>query len=176
MKKAKAAGEAYLFTPKVATQWITLDRGGNRGQFLYQGSNPIRAANIHYYAGEDVKEVEIEIADKDKKMTLKPKVKPKPGINRYAWRYYFNPPELNDAEKKNLELYAKTEDWEERSKIGEKLQKSLEARGLSYSGINRRTNKLNPIPAPPGVYTVTLKVGGKTVVKPITVRKDPLVE
>ncbi len=176
LNKAASEGDAYLFTPKVATQWISLDRGGNRGQFLYRGSNPIRAANIHYYAGEDVKEVKLEIADKDKKMTLKPKVRPKQGINRFVWRYYFNPPELNDDEKKLLEMYTKTTEWEERREIGDKLKKSLEDRGQKYSGINRRTNKLNPIPAPPGVYTVTLKVGGKTMVKPLTVRKDPLIE
>ena len=176
LNKAKAAGSAYLFNPKVATQWLSISRGGSRGHLLFRGSNPIRGAKIHYYVGEDVKEVELVISDKDKKKILKPKVRPKPGINRYMWQFFFRPPELNDAEKELFEKYKKTTEWEERMEISREIGKSLDQRGQDFAGINFRTQRLNPIPARPGVYTVILTAADKTITRPLTVREDPLLK
>lgn len=165
--------QVHLFDPKVATQWMSFSRGGSRGQFLFRGENPPRGALIHYYLGDNVKEATLEISDREGKMVLPVKLEGSPGINRYTWAFEFNPPELNDEEKKLLDLYVKATEWEERREIGQNISKSLEARGLRFTGVNRRTNKLNTIPAGPGVYKVTLKVDGKTVIKSLTVRPDP---
>ena len=100
----------------------------------------------------------------------------KPGINRVTWEFRFNPPELNKAEKEIFDKYVNATEWEERRAIGQELTKSLEERGQKFAGISRRDNKLNPIPADPGVYKMTLKAGGKSIVKPLTVRKDPILK
>ena len=100
-------------------------------------------------------------------------LKDKAGINKLLWTFQFDPPELNEDEKKLLDKYVKATEREARMEIGEQLQKSLEKRGLRFTGVNRRTNKLNSIPAQPGVYKVTLTAGDVTITKPLTVRKDP---
>ena len=173
---AAAASQTSLFAPRVATQWQDMSRGGNRGQFLFRGENPSDGALIHFNLGPKVKEAALEISDWAGKLTMPVKLEAKPGINRYIWRFRFNPPELDEAEKKLFDQYTKTEDRQLRREIGNKIEESMEARGLTFAGINRRTNKLNPISAPPGNYKVTLKVDGKTLVKPLTVRKDPILE
>jgi hypothetical protein len=99
-----------------------------------------------------------------------------PGINRYIWNFQFDPPELNDAEKELFDKYIKTRESRTRRSIGEAIEKSLTERGQKFAGISRRDNKINPIPAEPGVYKLTLKAGGRTVIKPLTVRKDPMLD
>lgn len=168
--------KAHLFTPRTATQWHNISRGGSRGQFLYQGENPPQGALIHTYLNHDTKEAALEITDWEEKRSMMIKLDGKPGIFRTIWDFRFNPPVLNDAEKELLDLYAKATEWEDRREIGEKLQKSLTDRGEAYAGISRRDNKLNPIPAPPGNYKVILKADGKTTTKSLYVRKDPILE
>ena len=100
-------------------------------------------------------------------------LKDKTSINKVLWTFQFDPPELNEEEKKLFDKYVKAEEREARMEFGEQLQKSLEKRGLRFTGVNRRTNKLNSIPAMPGVYKVTLTAGDVSITKPLTIRKDP---
>ncbi len=167
---------AYLFDARTATQWHSISRGGSRGHLLFQGENPPRGALIHTYLGKDPQDAVLEISDLEDKNTFVIKLEGKPGINRTTWEFRFNPPELNKKEKEIFDKYVKATEWEERRTLGEELAKSLEDRGQKFAGINRRDNKLNPIPAEPGVYKITLKAGGQSMVKPLTVRKDPLLK
>ncbi len=176
MTDATSSSPAHLFDSRPATQWTSFSRGGSRGQFLFTGENPPRGALVHYKLGTDVKDATLEITDMSGENKLNVKLEGNPGINRYVWNYSFNPPELNDAEKKLLEQYLKVTDRSERRNISNKLAESLEARGQRFGGINRRTNELNSVRADAGVYKVILKVGGKTLVKPLTVRTDPMLK
>lgn len=171
-----AASSVHLFDTRPATQWHSISRGGSRGQFLFSGENPPRGALIHYYLGPEVKEATLEISDLAGEITLPVKLEGKPGFHRHVWTYEFNPPGLNEAEKELLDKYIKATEREERMSISEQLEKSLQDRGQKFAGINRRDNTLNRIPAEPGVYKVTLKAGGQTAVKPLTVRKDPILK
>jgi photosystem II stability/assembly factor-like uncharacterized protein len=176
MTETLSSSAVQLFSPRTATQWNSFSRGGSRGQFLFSGENPPHGALIHYFLGSDVKEATLEISDLQGEIKLTVQLENTPGINRYIWNYSFNPPELNEAEKELLDKYVKTTDREERSAIGEQLQKSLEDRGQRFGGINRRENTLNSIPAGPGSYKVTLKAGAKMMTKPLAVRQDPIVK
>ncbi|MBN1271921.1 MAG: hypothetical protein JXB26_06580 [Candidatus Aminicenantes bacterium] len=175
MNTAVDSEKAYLFDVRMATLWQSISRGGSRGHFLFRGENPQQGAFIHYYLGTDIEEASLEISTLDGSLTVSPKIRTKPGFNRFVWRFWFTPPELNEAEKKLLEEY-KAAEWQERREISDKLEKSLIDRGQKYAGINRRTNKLNPIPAEAGIYRITFKAAGKTIVKPLTVRRDPILE
>jgi photosystem II stability/assembly factor-like uncharacterized protein len=168
--------KAHLFTPRTATQWHTISRGGNRGQFLYQGENPPQGALLHTYLSQEVKEAVLEITDWEGEKTVSIKLEGKAGIQRSVWDFRFNPPDLNDQEKELLDQYVKATEWQARREIQEKLSNSLEARGESFAGISRRENTLNPIPAPPGHYKVTLKWGKGRTTRPLTVRKDPILK
>ncbi len=176
MTEAASSSPAHLFDSRSATQWMSFSRGGSRGQFLFSGENPPQGALVHYNLGTNVQDATLEITDMSGEMKLTVKLEGNPGINRYVWNYSFNPPELNDAEKKLLELYLKVTDRDERRNISNKLAESLEARGQRFGGINRRTNELNSVRADAGVYKVTLTVDGKTIVKPLTVRIDPMLK
>jgi hypothetical protein len=174
MSAAAASATAYLFDQRAATQWIPIGRGGSRGQFLFQGENPPRGALIHYHLGAGVEEATLEISDLEGKAAFTTKLEGKPGLNRFMWEFRFGPPELTAEEQGLLDKIVKESAWEERVRLNEELERSLTARGRRYAGVNTRTGKLNDIPAVPGAYKVTLKAGGLTLVKPLTVRQDPL--
>ena len=176
MNRSIAASSSHLFDSRLATQWFSFSRGGSRGQFLFQGENPPRGALIHYYLGEAAEEATLEISDFSGDMTFPVKLEGKTGINRYVWNYRFNPPELTAAEKKLFEQYEAASEWQERRAIGDQLRESLEKRGQKFAGISRRDNELNPIPADPGIYRVTLKVGRQVMVKTLSVREDPMLK
>lgn len=167
------ASEAYIFDQRIATQWDDISRGGNRGQFLFQGENPPRGAVISCYLKDAAEEAKLIISDWEGKQKLEVELKDQSGINKYVWPFEFNPPELNEEEKELFDRYLKTSKWQERREISEQLQESLEKRGEKFAGIGWRSEKLNKIPAEPGVYKVTLTVGDTTVTKPLTVRADP---
>lgn len=174
MNKEIEAFPAYLFDQRVATQWRNISRGGSRGQFLFQGENPPRGAMISFYLGAEAKEARLTISDWKGEQELEVELKDLSGLNRYTWPFQFDPPELNEEEKALFDKYTKATEWEERREIGNQLRESLEKRGQKFAGINRRTQKLNNIPAEPGVYKVTLTVNGKSVTKSLTVRTDPM--
>lgn len=168
------AATAHLFDQRVATQWANISRGGSRGQFLFQGENPPDGAMIRFYLGADAKDAKLSVSDWKGEQAIEVELKNQPGLHMHLWQFRFNPPELNEEEKELFDSYLKTTEWEERREISEKLRESLEKRGMKYAGIDRRENILNPIPAGPGVYKVTLTVNGMSMTKPLTVRKDPL--
>lgn len=174
MNPSLASSPAHLFDQRQATQWSSISRGGSRGQFLFRGENPQRGALIHYYLGPEAKDAVLEISDMDGEATFTAELDPKPGIGRHTWEFRFNPPELTDKEKPLLDQAVKATEREERNRLSDQLRESLEKRGMRFSGINRRTGKLNDIPAEPGVYRVTLKTAGMTLVKSLTVRRDPI--
>lgn len=168
--------QAHLFTPKTATRWHGISRGGSRGQLLFRGENPPSGALLHTYLGKDLKEVELVIADWEGTNEVTIKLEGKAGIHRTIWNLNFDPPELNKEEKALLEQYGKATEWEARQEIMEKLGKSLDERGERFAGINRRDNTLNPVPAQPGHFKVMLKAGGKTMTRSLTLRRDPILE
>jgi len=176
MNESLEVEPAHLFDTRPATQWHSLSRGGSRGQFLFSGENPPRGALIHYFLGPEIKEASLEITALNGELTKTVKLEGRPGVNRYIWNFQFDPPELDEAEKELFDKYVKATEFQTRRSIGEAIEKSLSDRGQKFAGISRRDNQLNPIPAEPGVYKLALKAGGKTVIKPLTVRKDPLLD
>jgi hypothetical protein len=173
MNEKIQASPAYLFDQGIATQWKSIGRGGSRGQFLFRGENPPRGASISYYLGADAKEAKLTISDWKGEQSTTIELKDQTGINKYIWPFQFDPPELDEKEKELFDKYTKATEWEERREIDNQLRESLEKRGAKFAGINRRTQKLNNIPAEPGTYKVTLTVDGESVTKPLTVRTDP---
>ena len=167
---------AYLFDQRIATQWADISRGGSRGQFLFRGENPPSGAMISFYLGADARDPELNISDWKGEHAVEVELESQPGIHKHLWKFQFDPPELNEEEQKLFDRFIKATEWEERREINEKLRESLEKRGQKYAGINWREEKLNPIPAGPGAYKVTLTVNGMSMTKPLTVRKDPLFE
>ena len=157
-------------------QWISISRGGSRGQFLFRGENPPRGALIHYYLGMEVKDATLEISDLEGKAVFSTKLEGKPGLSRFMWEFRFNPPELTAAERDLLDKLVKAPAGEERMRLSEELEKSLAGRGMRYTGFNARTGRLNDIAAEPGAYKVTLKAAGATQVKPLIVRGDPILK
>ena len=144
---AAASAPAHLFDPRTATQWISISRGGSRGQFLFRGENPPRGALIHYNLGPETKDATLEISDVEGKAVFSTKLDGKPGPNRFTWEFRFNPPELAAGEQAILEKLLKASAGEERMRLNAELEKSLAERGMRYTGVNTRTGRLNDIAA-----------------------------
>jgi hypothetical protein len=174
MNEGIEAADGYLYDQQIATQWKNISRGGSRGQFLFRGENPPRGAMINFYLGSATKQAKLTISDWKGEQKLDVELKDQTGINRYIWPFRFDPPKLDDKEQALFDRYTRATEWEERREIGNKLRESLEKRGQKFAGINRRTQKLNNIPADAGVYRVTLTVNGKSYTKALTVRMDPM--
>jgi hypothetical protein len=174
VNKEILASSAYLFDQRVATQWRSISRGGSRGQFLFRGENPPSGAMISYHLAAGSKNAKLTITDWDGKLKKEVELKDQSGLNKYFWNFSFDPPKLNEEEKKLFDKYSKATEREVRREIGNQLRESLEKRGKRFTGISRRTNQLNSIPAEPGVYKVTLTVDGLSMTKSLTVRRDPL--
>ena len=176
MTKKIKASTAYLFDQRVATQWQNISRGGSRGQFLFRGENPHRGAMISYYLSPDAENANLKISDRKEELHLTVELKGQSGINKYLWDFRFEPPELNEEEKKLFDKYLQATEWEQRREISDQLRDSLEKRGKKYAGIDRREEKLRSIPAETGVYKLTLTINGISMTKPLTVRPDPLLD
>lgn len=174
VNKEILASPAYLFDQRVATQWRSISRGGSRGQFLFRGENPPSGAMVSYYLAADTKNAKLTITDWNGKLKKEVELKDQSGLNKYLWNFSFDPPKLNEEEKKLFDKYSKATERDVRREIGNQLRESLEKRGQRFTGISRRTNKLNSIPAEPGVYKVTLTVDEVSMTKSLTVRRDPL--
>lgn len=166
------ASDVHMFKNRVATQWLDLSRGAQRGHQLFAGENPLsivspanpirqqfsNSAIITYYLKSPQSEVQVEISDLEGKRTRTLKTSGKEGINRLRWDMRFTPPPSERAQA--LPLAG------ERRPGGEEDEPSQRF-GQGGPG--------GPL-AEPGEYLVKLTVGGKTVTSRISIRRDPLLK
>jgi len=191
------AKDAHLFESRTATKWQNISLGRQQSFFKFRGENPARGAAIHFYL-KSVPDEKVGILIEDitghlrKELTVRAKV----GINQVRWDFSFSPSvDEIAAFKTNLaaviaelnELVSTAEENELLKSLGNKLTQAATDRALnsihrqltrnfgSYSeGRDLFGQTLSNLEAPPGVYRVTLTVGGVSQVGKIEVRADPL--
>ena len=91
--------DAHLFENRVATNWLSIRRGGSRGHLYFRGEDAPRGPTISYYLNEDVTgQVEFEITDiMGNKRTIT--VDAEPGIHRLRWDGRFGADEQQQAQR-----------------------------------------------------------------------------
>ncbi len=179
------AGDAYLFTNKVATVWRGVSRGATRGHMLFQGRNPLtiahrppansptelaNSATVTFYlraAPEGPVALDIESLDGARKFSTS--LPGASGITRYYWNMRFAVPGAAPG-----------------GRGGRGAGGQAGGGGGARGGRGAATPPdLADAPAPlggpapgaaePGTYRVKLTVGGRTLATTLTIRADPAV-
>jgi photosystem II stability/assembly factor-like uncharacterized protein len=166
------ANDAALFDVRPSIRWTTWNRDGNLGQRRYAGENPPNGAIISYYLkSQPAGEVNIEIADAAGKIVRRFKRVPdEAGVNRIAWDLRFEA--VTDGGAGRRGRGATPEPRADTSLAA--LRERRRASGADRDG-GGEENFFGPAAPPvlPGVYQVTMIVGGKRFTKPVEVRNDP---
>ncbi len=195
--KKVLSSDAFLFKNRTATQWLKIRRGGSRGHFYFEASNPPDEAVISYFIKNtpDVK-VKIEISDVTGSSVRTYSFHCKPGIHKLGWDMYFDPTIKKrklfiTQSKKRIEKALKTATPANRKKL-QNLQEQLDKAGIDvkllldfqekmmkffYGGMPRwfrGRGLLQGKYAGPGEYRVSMAVNGKTYTSTIAIRKDPM--
>jgi len=144
-KDEVVSGDAFLFdSSRPATRWLRISRGGySRGNLYYRGENPPTGALIHYYLKDKpAGPVTIEITDvtgqNKKTFTIE---SGKPGINRLAWDFRFDPAPaqiqnaINAAKQLLQTISQRGELTAEQKTAAQEALKQIDAAGNNYSRV-----------------------------------------
>ncbi len=151
------ASDVHLFNPRVAYRFRNVVNTSSLPNATVYGQNPRYGADINYYLKTAAtKPVTIIIRDSDGDTIRTLRGKNEPGINRVWWNLrYPNPKQPRLLNPPPDKPFVKT-DLNGRRIVSWDLDLSQRA----------------PL-APPGEYTILLKVGNKTYSKKLKVLKDP---
>jgi len=186
------------------TRWLSIRRGGyGRGDLFFKGENPPDGALLHFYLkAKPGAPATLEIADPVNASIKTTYVLDgaEPGINRVVWDLRFDPPaastktmagnikqqvdlallraDLTDEQKAGLKAaLADLEQWGTNfRKVGEiqrRVFSIIRPGGGMFGGMGMRGG-MGARAAEPGVYPITLTVGGKTYTGKVSVRLDPI--
>jgi len=196
------AGDAFLFdSGRPGTRWLRIQRGGyGRGDMYFRGENPPTGALIHYYLKEKpAAPVTVEITDVSGQLKTTYTIDDaRPGINRLAWDFRFDPPAAQmqssiAAAKRQLEMIAgRGELTDEQKAATQDALKQIDAAGSNYRRVLEIQRGLmesfgmgggfggrgagGAAVAEAGTYAVKLTVKGKAYSGKIAVRQDPMLE
>jgi photosystem II stability/assembly factor-like uncharacterized protein len=145
--------DAELFAPRPAYRFRGVEAPFAPPYDPVAGQNPPPGASIHYWLKTAAKDdLDISILDANGKTVRTFKGPAKAGVNRVWWDLLFD--KTKEAKLRNSPLYAP------HVKVADE--------GMTAPGIVRFA-----MPAPPGTYTVRLKVGDRELSRPLTVLRDP---
>lgn len=191
----------HLFEQKPSTLWENISRGGQRGHFLFAGTNPPTIDNtstvpragfrnlamITYFVGEgQTDSLELTISNLDGTEQKIINLAPDPGIHRYFWDREFEVKPYTEAEKSYL--VAMLEDWSQTHDIrrlntaNEKFSKAdspyeqrsiLEPLTQGYLSFDIDPAFLIPR-ADVGTYRLSLKAGDHIETAMLEIRNDPM--
>ncbi|MBL8143671.1 MAG: DUF1684 domain-containing protein [Acidobacteria bacterium] len=159
---ATRAKAAHLFAPRNAYRFRTIERRDLAPAGASAGRNPPYGASISYWLAKASRDrVELKVLDPAGAVIRTERRAGVEGLNRWWWDLRGEPTrevELRTTPPGNREV------WSEKRFAGK------DTRSIGYYGID--VPKRGPLVAP-GVYTVSLTVGGTTVTEKLTVLKDP---
>ncbi len=197
------SSEAWLFEPPTATIWANTSRGGQRGHFLFAGSNPPTIENtssvpraefrskavINYMIAHPFDDApELEISTVDGRHRLVAMLENTPGLHRFYWDLEFDSEWFTSEQKAKVEeLFAQLLEQYSFSSLrrasaafqaADTPRKQRAAVQILRSGyLSFDLDDSYGIPqAGPGAYVVTLRAGGQEYLRRLIVRADPLAD
>jgi len=159
--------DATLFDVPRATRWVMWNRDANTADQFYSAPNPPAGAMISYYLKSEPREnVSVVIKDKTGAVVRTLRNQPKQaGVNRVAWDLRMDTPPQPDLDA----MIAAFLGPQRGGAAGRGGRGGGRGRG-GFGGFGGGAYVL------PGEYSVTLRVGGRELTKPVQVRMDPRVE
>jgi len=159
--------DATLFDVPRATRWVMWNRDANTADQFYSAPNPPAGAMISYYLKNEPREnVSVVIKDKTGAVVRTLRNQPKQaGVNRVAWDLRMDTPPQPDLDA----MIAAFLGPQRGGAAGRGGRGGGRGRG-GFGGFGGGAYVL------PGEYSVTLRVGGRELTKPVQVRMDPRVE
>jgi len=193
------AKDVHLFENRTATKWQNVSLGRQQSFFKFRGENPPRGAAINFYlksVPEETLRIQIEDITGQHKRELV--VRGKAGINQARWDMRF-PPQDDEVLAFKARLVSILEELETlvsapderdgvkelRSRLGQaetdralnNIHRQLTRNFAYYSeGRDLFGQALSARDAAPGIYRVTLKMGGAIEIGKIRIRNDPILE
>ncbi len=190
---------AWLFDHRPVVLWENTSRGGQRGHFLFAGENPPGINNTStvprastsqstfitcYVNAEAIQKVQITITDPAKKIKRSIDTSLAKGIHRIEWDMLFEAPMLTAAEINLVDSLVSAIPGAERAaltalrRIGQAknafVQRQQIERLVDANPGIPIPERLLPLKARPGVYSIEMKAGAVTQTKQLTLKKDPL--
>ncbi|MFN2439099.1 MAG: WD40/YVTN/BNR-like repeat-containing protein [Chitinophagaceae bacterium] len=191
--------KAWLFEHKPIVLWENTSRGGQRGHFLFAGENPPGISNasskpravtsqstfITFYISDASNgNIKLTITDpvKQNKKVIDTTVAA--GIHRIAWDLKFDAPSLTDKEIKTIDsLVMSIPEVENSSLTALRRLKQAKTSSEQRQFVERLVNlnsgipipeKLLPVKALPGLYSIELKAGTILQKANLKINDDPL--
>ena len=150
---AVPAKDAHLFVPRAAYRFRNVEAPFAVADDPSEGQNPPYGASFHYWLKAGARDsVSLSIQDATGKIVRTFKAPASAGLNRAWWDLRFEP--TREARQRTSPLYAP------------EITIGPLGRPMPDGG---RFSLL----APPGLYTVKLKIGSQELSQPFAVRKDP---
>jgi hypothetical protein len=147
--------DLHLFAPRPAYRFLSKQPPMSQPEDPGAGRNPVYGATLHYSVAEGMEgSATVTILDGDGGVVreLRPRT-PRPGLNRIHWDL----------------RYGASETPRMRTKVLEHSHVPIGDDGWRPAG---ETGRVAPL-APPGAYTVSLRMGEVERTRPLTVLKDP---
>nr|MDQ6890534.1 glycosyl hydrolase [Bacteroidota bacterium] len=150
---------ATLFPVKKAYRFQSKNGIHSERSFI-TGENPRYGASINYYIKDKIKDTAfILILDEKGKEIRKIKGTNEPGVNRVWWNLSYE-----ELEMPSLRTRPRGKDWVPLDAVGK--------RAMYIYDLDIGPGLVPPL-APPGIYTVVLKISDKTFTQKLEVIKDP---
>ncbi len=146
--------DVYLFQPRDAYRFRNVESSVSQPGDPAAGRNPQYGSSIHYYLREEISaRVTLDILDADGSIVRNLDGSQDEGLHRTYWDL----------------RYAPSETPKMRTKVVEHSHVPIGDDGWRSAG---ETGRVRPL-APPGQYTVRLRIDDQTYTQPLTVLKDP---
>ena len=193
--------DAWLMSPRRATDWVRINLGRKQPDFLFRGENPPPGALLHFWLGSEPGDVSLVVEELMGERRAEIRIDPHAGLNRALWNLRFpsSPRQRRSFVERQMrtlrtveeraakpELRARLEEIREQLAAvdleGERADRDLNAvRGalvaefaIYAGGESLFGPRIGATAAEPGTYRVVLQAGDTRREQALEVRADPL--
>lgn len=192
--------EAFFFKPALATRWIQFSTGRKQPYFEFRGENPRYGAALDFYVKNPapVDSADVIVHSLNGNHTFQWRTAVRPGLNRTYWNFLLSPSPADIQQYRKtlsdcLATLNKTVSRPDHRALLDTIHTEFNT-ALTPDALNdiRRAllrdftvyttgpgffaQKMEPIDAPPGIYTVEIITQGKRMTQTLLLRHDPLLK
>lgn len=183
--------DSHLFDVRPEIQWASVIEWAFSSDKDFRAPNPPAGSTIYYYIKSTPVEAVLEVSDITGTQRFTTQLMDEaviPGIHAFLWNFRFNPPPMNEQQRRQFESQIQTAiQQEESDELRQQMQQLLERfqqaqteterivtqrRLQQLTGGDRRRATGGGASAEPGEYLVTLTVDGEVMKTTLIIEKD----